>query len=94
MARRKGELSSKMIDYGWPYQVALPASAVEGANYDPTHDRLAFPSLGPRGHTFFRDGQFYVVLCFAKHDDAICFIERFGGEMIDPKDRPRWRGAG
>jgi hypothetical protein len=90
---RKGELSSAAIDKGWPHQVAVPADTVRGANYPPTHDRAAFRSLCDRGHSFFRDDRHYVVLCFAERADAAHFMERFGGDLIDPKDRPRWGGG-
>jgi hypothetical protein len=29
---------------------------------------------------------------FAKREHAEQFCERFGGEFIDPKDRPNWPG--
>jgi len=87
---RKGELSSAAIDKGWPHQVALPADTVRGTNYHPTHDREVFPSLCDRGHSFRRDDRDFVVLCFADRADAARFMKRFGGELIDPKDRPRW----
>ena len=49
-------------------------------------------SLCDRGHTFRRDDQWFNVWCFAEEADALKFIARFGGEMIDPDDRPRWPG--
>jgi hypothetical protein len=45
-------------------------------------------SLCPRGHSFYRDGTDMNVYCFAER-----FRERFGGELIDPKDRPKWPGS-
>ena len=38
MVRRKGELSSAMIDVGSPHQVALPAEACAGKNWVVTHE--------------------------------------------------------
>jgi hypothetical protein len=47
-------------------------------------------SLCRRGHTFVRDSQYINVLCFADPEHAQRIASEFGGEMIDPKDRPRW----
>lgn len=46
-------------------------------------------SLGPRGHAFVRDGEWWNVKCFALREDAERFIERFGGEYMTPATRPR-----
>lgn len=92
MVRRKGEFSKLQLDSGWPHQVALAAALTT----DKTHEALcAFCkdlSLAPRGHVFVRNGEYVNVWCFAVEEDARKFIERFGGEMIDPKFRPRWPG--
>jgi hypothetical protein len=32
------------------------------------------------------------VFCFADRELAEKFRERFGGELLDPKDRPKWPG--
>ena len=42
--------------------------------------------LPPRRHDFD-------VFCFAERAYAEQFRERFGGEFIDPKDRPKWPGS-
>ena len=69
----------------------LPAIAdLQGAGYGPRYEFAGTMSLCPRGHSFFRDHRRYVVFCFAERADAARFMERFGGELIDPKDRPRW----
>ena len=34
MACRKGELNKRAVHTGWPYQMALPADACTGAQYD------------------------------------------------------------
>ena len=41
-------------------------------------------------HTFVRGDRYYTVFCFAEREHAELFREKFGGEMIHPKDRPRW----
>lgn len=93
MVYRKGELHSWQIDREWPHQVALRADFVSGANY-PVIDAFSSKlSRCPRGHTFVRDGAYYVVYCFAVKADADLFRDRFDGETIDPKDRPRWPGT-
>jgi len=30
------------------------------------------------------------VVCFAQREHAEKFRERFGGDFLDPKDRPKW----
>ena len=49
-------------------------------------------SLGPRGHSFYRDGTDMNVFC-TEWEHAEQFRERFGGEFIDPKIRPKWPGT-
>jgi hypothetical protein len=90
--RRKGEMSKSAIDSGWPHQVTLHESQVQGRNYVTVHYFIDAEGLShcPRGHTFLRDNAYYHVFCFAEKEHADRFHARFGGEIIDPKDRPRW----
>jgi hypothetical protein len=92
---RKGELNKGTIDRDWPHQVALPAAHCGGANYVTMRlfcedEKL---SLCVRGHSFRRDATDFVVFCFAQRPHAEHFRARFGGEFIDPKDRPKWPGS-
>lgn len=89
MTRRKGELSGAGIDRGWPYQVALPAGQVTGANFNIVHDFCRNLSLCSRGHSVRRDDIEYVVFCFAEPAHAELFRAKFNGERFDPKDRGR-----
>jgi hypothetical protein len=53
MTRCKGELTAAGIDRGWPYQVALPASASKGGGYKTIHDyckNLSACPARPFGH--------------------------------------------
>ena len=95
MTRRKGELSKGAIDRGWPHQVAMLAERCTGHNYRTHHYFIdqECPSHCPRGQGFYREGIWFNVFCFADRADAEKFQHRFGGEFIDPKDRPRWPGA-
>ena len=88
MVRRKGELSSATIDSGWPHQVALPACI--GRNYVLIHDYCRSLSLCQRGHFFYRGNEGFNVFCFREREHAELFHAHFGGEFIDPRDRPRW----
>jgi hypothetical protein len=63
MVYRKGELSPAAVDRGWPHQVALPASACEGCGYKIIHDFCKELSLCPRGHSVFRDAQWFTIYC-------------------------------
>ena len=89
MVYRKGELTGRAIDSGWPHQVALPADRVVGANYNITHDFCRDLSLCSRGHCVQHKGTQYVVFCFADPTHADLFRERFGGERFDSNDRGR-----
>ena len=93
MAYRKGELHKGRIDREWPHQVALRADAVSGPNFPIVDDFSRKLSRCERGHTFVRDAHDYVVYCFAVKADAEVFRQRFNGEIIEPKNRPRWPGS-
>jgi hypothetical protein len=90
MAYRKGELSKRAIDQGWPHQVALEARFCTGDQYFTLHYFCKDLSLCQRGHAFRREERDYVVFCFAESSHAELFNAKFGGEITDPKDRPRW----
>jgi hypothetical protein len=90
---RRGELSKGKIDRDWPHQVALPASRCIGRNYVTIRLFCESLSLCPRGHTYRRGDTDMNVFCFAERADAEKFRERFGGDFIDPKDRPKWPGS-
>ena len=90
---RKGELSKATIDRDWPHQVALPEYRCSGRNYVTIHLFCEDLSLCPRGHFIYRDGVGMNVFCFAERAHAEHFQKRFGGEFLDPKDRPGWPGA-
>ena len=90
MVYRKGELSKGTMDREWPHQVALPADRCTGRNYVTIRLFCEGLSLCPRTHSFRRDDTDMFVFCFADCEHAEQFQARFGGEFIDPKDRPRW----
>lgn len=90
MVRRKGELSSAMIDRGWPYQVALEARLSMGDRYYTVHFFCNDLSLCPRGHSFQRNNTDFNVYCFAEREHAEQFRTRFGGELFDAQVQPRW----
>jgi hypothetical protein len=90
---RKGELSKGTIDRDWPHQVALPADRCLGGNYVTIRLFCEGLSLCARGHSFRRGNIDMNVFCFAEQAHAEQFRNGFGGELIDPKDRPRWPGS-
>jgi len=87
---RKGELSKARVDREWPHQVALPADRCSGRNFVTIRLFCEGLSLCPRGHCSHRDSIDFNVFCFAERPHAEQFQSRFGGEIIDPKDRPKW----
>jgi hypothetical protein len=91
MVRRRGELSSRMIDRDWPHQVALRADSVKGRSSEIKDEFCRDLSLCPRGHCVRRDGVGYVVFCFSKPSHANLFREHFDGERFNPEDRGRGR---
>lgn len=90
MARRKGEIKSWQIDAGWPYQIALRSDVTIGKAHDAASEFCKDLSLAPRGHSFFVEGVWFNVWCFAEEEDAQKFQAKFGGEFMEPEDRPRW----
>ena len=93
MVYRKGELSKGMIDRQWPHQVALRGDHCAGHNYVTIRLFCERVSLCQRGHTFRRDDIDMNVFCFAERAHAEQFQARFGGEFIDPKNRPKRPGS-
>jgi hypothetical protein len=92
---RKGELSKAMMDRQWPHQVALPAYRCLGHNFLTMHffchgEGL---SLCTRRHSYRDNDVDMTVFCFAKRDHAEKFRGRFGGDFLDPRDRPKWPGS-
>jgi len=85
-------MRSRHIDEGSPFQVALRADVTTGKVHDVVRAFYKDLALCPRGHTFYRDGQWFNVWGFAEEEHGLKFIARFGGEMIDPKNRPKWPG--
>jgi hypothetical protein len=73
--------------------VALPAYRCQGHNYVTIRLFCEPLSLCPRTHSFRRDDADMIVFCFALRDHAEKFREHFGGELIDPKERPKWPGT-
>ena len=90
---RRGEPSKAIIERDWPHQIALPAERCSGYDYVTIRLFCEDLSLCPRGHSFRRDNIDMNVFCFAERAHAEQFRGRFGGEFIDPKDRPKWSGA-
>ena len=88
MIRRKGELSPATIDQGWPFQIALPASASQNGGYAAIHAFCKDLTLCPRGHSVFRN-EWFNIYCFAEREHAEQFMARFGGQPFDPRDRGR-----
>jgi len=92
---RKGELSKAMMDRQWPHQVALPAYRCTGHTYLTMQffceaQRL---SLCTRRHCYRENDVDMTVFCFAERNHAEKFRDRFGGDFLDPKDRPKWPGT-
>ena len=92
---RKGELTRKAIDRNWPHQVALP-TPISSLWEIQDFCRAAGLSLCQRTTGFYREvGReviWYACFCFADRAHAGKFQARFGGEFVDPQDRPKWPG--
>jgi hypothetical protein len=90
---RKGELSKSAIDRQWPHQLALPAHSCTGRNFVAIRLFCEGLSLCPRRHSFRRSDTDFNVFCFAEQAHAEQFQSHFGGELIDPKNRPKSPGS-
>jgi len=78
-----------------PHQVALPAYRCIGHRYLTIQffceaQRL---SLCTRRHLYRQNDIDMTVFCFAERAHAEQFCARFGGDFLDPKDRPKWPGT-
>ena len=94
MVYHKGELSKGEMDRLWPHQVALPAYRCIGHRYSTIQffcegKRL---SLCTRRHSYRENDLDMTVFCFAERAHAEQFRERFGGELLDPRERPKRPG--
>jgi len=87
MIYRKGELSAAGIKRGWPHQVALPASVSLNGGHQAIHEFCKDLSLCNLGHTVAHGGEWFNVYCFAKPEDAEKFMQQFGGEKFDPRQK-------
>jgi hypothetical protein len=87
MTQRKGGLTRRQLDRGWPHHVALPQEAVLGlANSETVYAFLKPLSVGPRPYRLRSGDLNFAVFCFAKPEDAQAFAERFGGERLVSAD--------
>jgi hypothetical protein len=87
MGRRKGELSRRMMDSGWPHQAAVTAETCRGDGYLTTHCFCLELSLCPRHWHYRREDRDYVVFCFADPAHAQLFRQRFGGVAVNRQRR-------
>jgi hypothetical protein len=63
-----------------------------GPGYDTVHGFCKDLSLCPRRYSFQRDGTWMNVFWFAEGEHGERFRDRFAGEMIDSRERPRSPG--
>ncbi len=91
--RRKGEISSAVLDREYPHQIIVPCSLLRGGDYHYVRYFCEGMSLAPRGHSVVKDDEWHHVFCFREKQDAEKFQLRFGGGWFDPKRRgkgSRW----
>lgn len=89
MSRRKSELTPAGIDRGWLFQIALPAELSLGKLGKEQDAFCAKLMRCTRYHSVFHEDKHYLVHCFATKAGAEAFLERFGGEWFDPRERGR-----
>jgi len=87
--RRKGELSSFLIDRDWPHQISLSTNQCRGGEYHRVRQFADTLSVCSRNHSFFHNDEWYDVFCFKLKEDAQKFKDKFGGEWFDPRRRGR-----
>ncbi|WP_426232085.1 hypothetical protein [Pararhizobium sp. DWP3-4] len=89
MSARKGELTAADIDRGWPFQIALDGALCTGQQSVVQAEFCKGLSRCVRGHSLFHDDKTFVVQCFSLKEDAEKFMNRFGGEWFNPRERGR-----
>lgn len=89
MSYRKGELTKAQVDRDWPHQIARLSSLGTMKQGDVIAAFCANLSLCKRSHRVVWEDEWYNVYCFGKREDAEAFLERFGGEWFDPRERGR-----
>ena len=90
MSRRKGELTPAGVDRGWPHQIAILSELMRGVETQAVVEEFCKKLLrAPRGHFVQHDDKHYTVHCFALKEHAQAFMDRFGGEWFDPRERGR-----
>jgi hypothetical protein len=57
--------------------------------YVAIHEFCKELSLCSRGHAVFHGEQWFNVYCFSERGDAETFMQRFGGEWFDPRQRAK-----
>ncbi len=87
MIRRKGELSAAGDRSGLAAPDRVAGKGKQGRWLQGDSRLLQELSICPRGHSVFHDGEWFHVYCFAEPKDAAKFMQRFGGETFDPKQR-------
>lgn len=87
MSKRKGELTPAAIDRGWPHQVALAAELSLGKLGEEQFEFCKRLMRCTRGHSVSFEDRHYNVHCFATKAGAEAFLERYGGEWFDPRER-------
>ena len=90
MSRRKGELSNAAIDRQWPHQIALKAPL--GKRLPDILEFCRRCGAAPRHPSFRRGDEDWACIAFKDEADAQAFRDRFGGQPMEPKDRPKWPG--
>ena len=90
MARRKGEMTSRAIDRGWPHQVALRGEFVRLMFFAIEEFKRGL-SVCARGHTVAQAGDWWQVYCFADPEHAEKFRLKFNGRKFDPALKGRGR---
>jgi hypothetical protein len=89
MSRRKGELTPAGVDRGWPHQVAILGDLCTGKKGEAQADFCKDLSMCVRGHRVVWQDEWYNVRCFAIREHAQAFMQAFGGEWFDPREKGR-----
>jgi len=91
MTRRKGEMSNYDINKNFPFQIAyIQPETGRVAHYNRVQSNCKDLSCCVRGHTFVRDGQWWIVKCFANEVDTEVFMALIDGERYDSKHPVTW----
>ncbi len=90
MTKHKGIITRRQLARDWPHRVALPSRLTVGPAYVTVQLFAEKLSVAPRCYSFVRGGEYWSAWCFRLQADAEAFHKKFGGQLMEADDQPKW----